>query len=301
VLLDFFADWCRPCRQLAPVVEEVAAKYPDRVSVYKVDVDEHRDLAMEAGVTGIPFVLLVQKGRTVHAMTGLQPRDAYFRAVERFLATADGVETADGRIVEGVRVVRRSTRAPLDTIYVYRGETVKLVIEDVDFAYGIHVPDFDISQQGTVGRPLEVTFKARDVGVFPVFCNGDCPSGDGQQFGQIVVLQYGGTEGVAYRELSAPEARRFIAEADPLVLDVRTPAEYYQGHLPGAVLIPVQQLQQRLREMQPHKEREIVLYCRSGNRSTVAAEILADAGFRRLHNIRHGILEWQREGFDLTK
>ena len=71
-----------------------------------------------------------------------------------------------------------------------------------------------------------------------------------------------------------------------LILDVRTPQEYYNGHLEGAKLIPLQQLLERLSEIQDYWDREILVYCRSGNRSTVAGELLIQKGFKKIYNLR---------------
>ena len=114
------------------------------------------------------------------------------------------------------------------------------------------------------------------------------------QFGRIVVMAYQGNAESRYRELSAREAREFIRTENPLILDVRTKGEYDTGYIKGAKLIPVQELASRIGEIQEYKDKDVFIYCRSGNRSTVAAEILSRAGFRKLHNLRHGILEWER-------
>ena len=304
LVFDFYADWCSPCKQLAPILEKLARKYGDRAAFFKVDVERNQGLAGSMGLQGIPYVLFVRDGATVHSLMGLHPKDAYIRAIERYAQSAavdTGADTPDGDIVEGVRVIRRSTEAALDTLYVYRGETVKLVIEDIRFPYAIHIPAYGISRDAETGQELAVTFKAKDVGVFPVFCNGDCPTGDGAQYGQIVVMPFEAPGSAAYTELSADQAMELIRTADPLILDVRTPAEYYGGHLEGAVLIPVQQLAARLAEIRDHKDRDVLLYCRSGNRSTVAAEILIQDGFKKLFNLRHGILEWTGRNLPVVK
>jgi rhodanese-related sulfurtransferase len=97
-----------------------------------------------------------------------------------------------------------------------------------------------------------------------------------------------------YRELTAPEAAVIIANEDPLVLDVRTRAEYDRGHLADAVLIPIQELDRRIVELRAYKQRDILVYCATGNRSTVASKILIDSGFERVLNMRHGIAEWSK-------
>ena len=69
VLIDFYADWCGPCRMLAPVLEEIAAERPD-VKVGKVNVDEAGALAMRFGISSIPFVALFQNGELAASSLG---------------------------------------------------------------------------------------------------------------------------------------------------------------------------------------------------------------------------------------
>jgi rhodanese-related sulfurtransferase len=84
-------------------------------------------------------------------------------------------------------------------------------------------------------------------------------------------------------EVSGSEARRLVAAGARLV-DVRTPGEFAAGHLPGAVNIPVQELDRRMAELDA-KDRPIVLYCRSGNRSGQAARMLESAGYSQVHDL----------------
>ena len=74
-LVDFYADWCGPCRMLAPIVEEIAAEHPEIV-VGKVNVDEEGVLAQRFGIVSIPFVALMQNGRLVGKALGYRPKDA---------------------------------------------------------------------------------------------------------------------------------------------------------------------------------------------------------------------------------
>src|SRR5262245_53275592 len=85
------------------------------------------------------------------------------------------------------------------------------------------------------------------------------------------------------REIQGPDARRLVA-AGARLLDVRSPQEYAGGHLPGAVNIPVQEIDRRLAEVGP-RDGELILYCRSGHRSGRAAEILRAHGFTKVHNL----------------
>ena len=75
VLLDFWAEWCGPCRMLSPVVEEVASEHPE-VKVGKVNVDEQPKLATRFGVSSIPTLFFFKDGKPVGTMVGAQPKAA---------------------------------------------------------------------------------------------------------------------------------------------------------------------------------------------------------------------------------
>ena len=85
----------------------------------------------------------------------------------------------------------------------------------------------------------------------------------------------------------------------PYVLDVRTIDEYVSGHVPGAVNIPHDQLASRLAEVP--KDRDVVLYCRSGRRAVLAAEVLADNGYVRLEHLQGDITAWVDQGRPVEK
>jgi thioredoxin len=303
LVFDLYADWCGPCKILSPMLEEIAKENKEKADFYKINVDQLPQLAGAFKVSGIPHVSYVKDKTIVLTLVGVRSKDVYVKAVNQFSSKGDEalVSKPDGEIVGGDRVIRFKAGIDPHSIYVYRGETVKLIIEKQGFPFSVHIPAFDISQEATASEGVEVTFKAKDVGVFPIFCNGDCPAGDGALHGKIIVMQYKAGGESKYAELTAPEAKAFIEKSNPLILDVRTPAEYYSGHIPGAVLIPLQQLADRLSEIENHKEKDILIYCRSGNRSTVAAEILNRDGFKKTHNLRDGILGWIKNGFELKQ
>ncbi len=79
----------------------------------------------------------------------------------------------------------------------------------------------------------------------------------------------------------------------PFVLDVRTPEEYVAGHVPGAVNIPHDQLAARLAEVP--KDKDVVLYCRSGRRAALAAEVLAGSGYAHLQHLEGDMMGWQAQ------
>jgi rhodanese-related sulfurtransferase len=97
-----------------------------------------------------------------------------------------------------------------------------------------------------------------------------------------------------WKEISVADAaaRR---DAGAFVLDVRQPEEWQQAHIPGATLIPLTELNQRLNEIP--KDKEIVVYCRSGNRSQAAAQTLIDNGFSGVSSMAGGINQWGAAGY----
>lgn len=76
-LVDFWADWCRPCKLLAPVMDELEAEYGGKVSFAKVDVDACGELAARYGVMSIPTVILFRDGQEIRRFVGVQPKAAY--------------------------------------------------------------------------------------------------------------------------------------------------------------------------------------------------------------------------------
>ncbi len=87
-----------------------------------------------------------------------------------------------------------------------------------------------------------------------------------------------------------------------VVLDVRTPAEFSggMGHLANALLIPVQDIDRRIDELQPYKDRQIIVYCRSGRRSTTASEILQKKGYN-VRNLEGGITRWIADSLPVVR
>ena len=73
VLLDFYADWCGPCRMVAPILHEIAEERPD-VIVGKINVDEEEDLAMQFGVYSIPTLVVMKNGEIVRQVSGARPK-----------------------------------------------------------------------------------------------------------------------------------------------------------------------------------------------------------------------------------
>ncbi len=85
VLVDFWATWCGPCRMVAPIVEEIANQYADKVVVAKVDVDEMGELAQRYRIMNIPTLLLFQKGEVVDKAIGARPKAALEQMLNKVL------------------------------------------------------------------------------------------------------------------------------------------------------------------------------------------------------------------------
>ena len=84
LLIDFFADWCLPCKQLEPILEEIARKAADNVDVYRIDLDSNQALAQGFQVRGIPYVAFVKNQVIVYRLEGLHPKKTYWDVIRKF-------------------------------------------------------------------------------------------------------------------------------------------------------------------------------------------------------------------------
>ena len=81
-LVDFWADWCGPCKQVAPILEEISSEMSEQVGIYKVNVDENTDLAQEHGVQSIPTLLVYKNGSLSETIVGLKTKDELIQIIE---------------------------------------------------------------------------------------------------------------------------------------------------------------------------------------------------------------------------
>ena len=86
VLVDFWAEWCGPCRVLGPVIESLSAEYEGQVKVAKVDVDSHQQVAMLYGIRSIPTVMLFDKGQIVDTIVGVRQKSDYENSLKKVIA-----------------------------------------------------------------------------------------------------------------------------------------------------------------------------------------------------------------------
>ena len=191
VVVDYYADWCGPCKILGPILDELSENYDGAVTFAKVNVDTQRQLASMARARSIPLVLFYKGGKAVHTQTGLIRKEEYQQIID----------------------------------YIVAMEPIAPVVE-----------------------------------------------------------------------LTVDEFEKESSKKGALIIDVRTKGEYAQGHLKNALLMPIDELQRRLGELEKYKDAPVYLYCRSGNRSSSAAQILTQAGFTNVHNMSRGVITWIAAG-----
>lgn len=85
VLVDFWADWCQPCKILGPVISEIAEEMSDKSVIAKLDVQLNQKAAQELGIRNIPTVIIFKDGQPVEKLIGVKPKKAYIKAIEQAL------------------------------------------------------------------------------------------------------------------------------------------------------------------------------------------------------------------------
>lgn len=146
ILVDFWAPWCGPCKQLTPVIEKVVRSYKGRAKLVKINIDEHPTLAQQLRVQSIPMVYAFRDGRALDAFVGVQPESAIRQMIDRLAGPeslesdleavlATGEEALEAKDYQGAADVfaavldgdRQNTRALLGlaSVYVETGDTVQ--------------------------------------------------------------------------------------------------------------------------------------------------------------------------------
>ena len=85
VLVDFWAEWCGPCKMIAPIVDELAEEYDGRLRVAKVDADANQDVLQQYGIMGIPTLILFKDGEAVERITGFKPKNKILSKLEPYI------------------------------------------------------------------------------------------------------------------------------------------------------------------------------------------------------------------------
>lgn len=85
VIIDFYADWCRPCKMVAPILEQISKDYDGKIRVYKIDTQKEQELASMFGITGIPAFLFIPKSGQPSMATGFMDKDAFVKSINEVL------------------------------------------------------------------------------------------------------------------------------------------------------------------------------------------------------------------------
>ena len=201
-LMDFYADWCGPCRMVSPIVDEIAEERSD-ITVGKVNVDDENALAMKYGVMSIPTLIVFQDEKEKTRIVGARPK-------------------------AGACVMKR--------IIIAISVALMLI-------------------------PLLIG------------CNGNNKS--------------------SYEQITPAEAKALMDSEDGyIILDVRTPEEFAERHIEGAILIPDYEIGEKAESILTDKDQLILVYCRSGRRSKNAANKLAASGYTNIKEFG-GINDWK--------
>ncbi|QEN03847.1 hypothetical protein EW093_03735 [Thiospirochaeta perfilievii] len=172
---------------------------------------------------------------------------------------------------------------------VYRGDYIVLETPNNDLL-NLVIPGLEINQK--------LPKKSSETSYIKIKKSGKYDFTLGDYKGHLTVLEL---ESPKYSEVTAKEALTLMANIKPFILDVRTQGEYEAGFIENATLLPVQFLKRDIKELEKYKNEPILVYCQSGNRSTVAARILIDNGFTNIYNLRYGIGDWKSRGYNIVK
>jgi thioredoxin 1 len=85
VVVDYWADWCAPCKQLSPIIDELARDYGDKVTFLKLDTNTSTQVPTQQGVLGLPTIQVFVGGEVVKSFTGAKPKSVLLRAIEEYL------------------------------------------------------------------------------------------------------------------------------------------------------------------------------------------------------------------------
>jgi len=205
-------------------------------------------------------------------------------------ANEPSAAAVSGQIADGLRILRIDGSVQNPILKVYRGDYIQFAFDKRLRNPLLKIPSLSIEQVLSSQLSEAPYFKMKSIGTYS-FALGEIS-------GVIEVVEFQGSN---YAEVSSEVASEMIKASDVLILDVRTREEYERGHLKNSILVPVQELESRIGELSPLKDQDILVYCASGNRSTVASKILIDNDFKKILNLRHGFSDWQRMNYPVAR
>jgi thioredoxin 1 len=84
-VVDFWADWCAPCKVQGPIINELAEEIKDRANIGKLDIEKNRSIARKYGIQNIPTILIFKNGEPVHKLVGVKPKPALMKALQPYI------------------------------------------------------------------------------------------------------------------------------------------------------------------------------------------------------------------------
>lgn len=205
-------------------------------------------------------------------------------AVSATLCQADDEQLISGKISSGYRILEVDPTKD-NLLTVYRGDYIKFRYPEEFSSLTFSLPELKYKNTLLPEPEKAPFFKMKAVGTYSFTL--------GAAGGSITVIDLVRPN---YTEVTADQAAEILKNLHPFILDVRTQKEHEEIHIDGAYLIPIQQLQTKIGELESKKHEDLFVYCATGNRSTVASKILADRGFKRIYNLRYGVFDWARRG-----
>ena len=197
-------------------------------------------------------------------------------------------EKLSGSIIEGIRQIPLDLKEKEYIFHVYRGDYVQFLPADNKSA-NLKIPDIGVDVFIPIENNDQPYIKFKEPGTFGFTLNGNK--------GTIYVHNYIREN---YTEVSSKEAKELILKINPIILDVRTYKEFKSGHLKDASLLSLHIIQGQMKEITRYRNRPVLVYCATGNRSTVASKLLLDNGFKKVYNLRQGIKGWIKEGYEIV-
>ena len=88
VLVDFWAEWCAPCRMIGPIIDQIATEFASSATVVKLNVDDNTASAQRFGIKGIPTLILFSEGKEVERVVGATSKDAITRVIEKYVSVS---------------------------------------------------------------------------------------------------------------------------------------------------------------------------------------------------------------------
>ncbi len=186
MVFDLYADWCGPCKQLAPILKDVASTHGTDADFYKINTEKLPQIASLFQVQGIPHVVFFKDGGIANAYTGLYPKLAYEQSVE--ILSQPFADTANGSVKAGVRSIEISADQSKGNVLTYRGDKVDLTVKAAGKPFTVAIADLKVLDSSDGTKDLKLSFETEELGFIPLVISNNSGRKDRLWLGAI---QYG--------------------------------------------------------------------------------------------------------------